>query len=495
MPSIFTPRRPAAPESNRSGQQDVATLDDRAPAAPGREIAGIALPVSLEFVMTLVLNFVNQVIVGALGATAIAAVGFANSIIFILVLTLSALGTSASILVARAHGGRRPGETNTVVTVALLASGLLTAAAAAPVFLWAGDLMGAAGASATVTAAGYEYLQLMALSAVPAVIGAVLGGVLRSTGRPRSPMIATLVTVAINTPLAYGLIFGVGLLPRLGVAGAGWAAIVTALVKVLILAFQAFGPRAVVAWQGPDNPSAWRTVLVPLFVLAVPLGLTQLFWTTGTFLYNVVLQRLGDEALAAAQIVHTLEGVFIVGSIGLMSATTVLVGRAVGAGDGALARWWVSRVARIGIWTGLGFGALYALSILWIGALFDDVGPTVLAAAALGIGINAVIQVVKVRNMILGGGALPSGNDVRGVLLGDVVSAFAVGLPLAVALALYTPLGIAGIFVARAIEEFVKVAIFTWRARRVDWTGLAGPATAAAPAREARIREDQPIPA
>ena len=40
------------------------------------------------------LNFVNQIIVGGLGALAIAAVGFANSLTFILVITLSALGVS-----------------------------------------------------------------------------------------------------------------------------------------------------------------------------------------------------------------------------------------------------------------------------------------------------------------------------------------------------------------------------------------------------------------
>jgi Na+-driven multidrug efflux pump len=76
----------------------------RTPAVvtPRREIAQIAVPVSAEFVLMLVLNFVNQVVVGTLGATAIAAVGFANSLSFILIITLGCLGTSVSILVARA---------------------------------------------------------------------------------------------------------------------------------------------------------------------------------------------------------------------------------------------------------------------------------------------------------------------------------------------------------------------------------------------------------
>ena len=65
--------------------------------------------------------------------------------------------------------------------------------------------------------------------------------------------------------------------------------------------------------------------------------------------------------------------------------------------------------------------------------------------------------------MVLGAGVLPSGNDVRGVILGDVTGAFLVGLPLAVLLGLHTPLGVAGVFLARVVEECAKVAIFTWR--------------------------------
>jgi Na+-driven multidrug efflux pump len=48
-----------------------------------------------------------------------------------------------------------------------------------------------------------------------------------------------------------------------------------------------------------------------------------------------------------------------------------------------------------------------------------------------------------------------------------------VGLPLAVLLGLHTPLGIAGVFLARVIEEVAKVAVFSWRAHRLDWQELA----------------------
>ena len=54
--------------------------------------------------------------------------------------------------------------------------------------------------------------------------------------------------------------------------------------------------------------------------------------------------------------------------------------------------------------------------------------------ATAGIALYAISKVVKVRNMNLGAGVLPSAGDVLGGIFGDVVGAFVVGLPLAVVL-------------------------------------------------------------
>jgi Na+-driven multidrug efflux pump len=52
------------------------------------KIFKVALPVSLEAVFQTSLGFVDQIIVGTLGATAVAAVGLCNSISFIVMLLL-----------------------------------------------------------------------------------------------------------------------------------------------------------------------------------------------------------------------------------------------------------------------------------------------------------------------------------------------------------------------------------------------------------------------
>jgi Na+-driven multidrug efflux pump len=155
-----------------------------------------------------------------------------------------------------------------------------------------------------------------------------------------------------------------------------------------------------------------------------------------------------------------------------MSATTALIGQSVGNHDAFGASRWAGRLAHAGVYTGAAFGFLLCVSAFTIPLLFTNAGPEVQMLAIVGVLINGASQVIKVRNMILGAGVLPSGSDVRGVIMGDVIGSFVVGLPLAIVLALFTPLGVVGLFVARVVDECAKLAVFTMRTRRISWEAV-----------------------
>ena len=434
-----------------------------------RQIARIAVPVSLEYIVMLGLNFVNQIIVGGLGAIAIAAVGFANSLTFILIITLSALGLSVQMLVARAYGAKRVHDLNHLVTYSLIFAVVGGGVLSLGLALFPHQILSLTGASANVASMGSTYLMLTALTLAPNLVSAVLSSVLRATDHAKAPLHATTISVVLNTALSYALVYGVGSLPALGVAGAGWATLFTAVLKSSILFFQTFVVYKVSQWEAPPSWRDFVDQLRPVFVTAIPFGFTELVWTLGIFAYNVITQRLGDEPLAASQISNTLEGIFITGSIGLASAASALINRSVGAANSEEAARWKSTLLRAGLVSGAAFGALFGASAIFIPAWFGNAGTNVQQLAVYGVIVNAFFQVVKVRNMILAGGVLASGNKLRGIIWGDVTGAMFVGVPLAIILGLFTPLGYWGILAARCIDELGKLAVFEWNARRIDW--------------------------
>jgi Na+-driven multidrug efflux pump len=254
----------------------------------------------------------------------------------------------------------------------------------------------------------------------------------------------------------------------LGVVGAAWALLITTVLKVVILMLQIFVVFDVADWILPRSLTEWVTIGRPIIKIAAPMAMTSISWTSANFLYNVMVQQLGDGPLAVLQIVGTMAAVFIAGSFGLASAISVLVGQSIGAGNPELAKAWSIYVMRLGIATSVILGGLFALSALALPLLFPNVSSEVLGLTAVGIVINAAFQPLTVRMLLLAA-VLPNGNDTTGIIIGDFTGPYLVGLPLSLFLAFFTPLGVLGVLVGRGVEDTVKMLVFGFRARRIAW--------------------------
>jgi len=438
------------------------------PERAGTRVAKIAIPVGFEFFLVFALTFVNQIIVGGLGGTAIAAVGFVNSIHAIPLFFLGALHVGAGVVVGRAFGGGNKSLTNRAVSYVVLLAVLSGLLVSIPFVLFPAQILTFAGASQEVVALGSGYMALVLASLAAGVLAMALSSVLRSVNRARSPMVATIVNVILNVPLAIIFVYGFGPIPALGVVGAGLALLITTVIRAGVLLIQVYLIYDVANWVLPRGRAQWVNLGRPILRLAIPLGLTSMSWTFGAFFYNVIVQQLGDGQLAALQIVFSLSGVFVVGSIGLASSITVLVSQAVGAGDSDLAKLWITYLLRIGIVTGTVFASLFAASALLLPFMFPEISSEVLSLATWGIIINAAVQPLIARMLIVAA-VLPAGNDTLGIIIGDFSGPYFVGLPLTLILALFTPLGVLGAIIGKSAEDVVKMVIFSYRARRMRW--------------------------
>jgi MATE family multidrug resistance protein len=83
--------------------------------------------------------------------------------------------------------------------------------------------------------------------------------------------------------------------------------------------------------------------------LAVPIALTQLGQIAMMTTDLALIGRLGDEAVAAAALAHTVFFVSFTFGMGLMSAVAPLAAQAFGARNPRLVR----RSLRVGLWAGL----------------------------------------------------------------------------------------------------------------------------------------------
>jgi putative MATE family efflux protein len=449
--------------SSESAEQQIKPQGDM------RRILKLSIPVSLESVFQMGFNVIDQVIVGLLGADAVAAVGLCNSIASIALLLYASAGVGAGVMVARAFGRKDLAEVSQIASAGQALSGLLGVLTAFLLVMFSQYLLQVVGADPKLAGSANSYFQLYAVSIFPMILSAVTSAVFRSLHDPRTPLIVTSAAVALNTILGFVLVLGFGPIPSFGVAGAGFATLFSQSARCLALILFLYGSKRGVRWVWPFPGSKVGATAGKLLHLTAPIALSEVLWGMSTFIYTVVFTRLGTTMLAASQIVLSLENIFIVASAGLAPAAVAVIGQALGMGSlpAAKANAWLT--IRFGFLLALALGSLYAGSSLLLPVLYPKVGQEVLHLAFWGVLLMAVTQPAKVLSSVLGNGVLASGGDTRFVLFGNLAGTYAIGLPAAVGLGLLAPFGFFGVFAAKVLEEGVKAGCFLLRFLRARW--------------------------
>jgi putative MATE family efflux protein len=427
------------------------------------------MPVSWESIFQMGFNVIDQIIVGRLGADAVAAVGLSNSIASVALLLYASAAVGAGVLAARAFGRKEKAEVSQVASTGQALAGLLGLLTAGLLVTFSHPLLQAAGADSKLVGKANGYFQLYSISIAPMILSAVASAVFRSLNSPKTPLMITSVAVVLNTLLGFILVLGLGPVPALGVAGAGWATLFSQTSRCVVLILFLYLGNKGVHWVWPWPNSKLAATTGKLLRLTGPIALSEMLWGMSTFAYAVVFTRLGTTTLAASQIVLSLENVFIVASAGLAPAAVAVIGQALGEGSLSKAKANAWLVIRFGLIIALILGTLYAGSSLLLRSLYPKVGEDVLRLAFWGILLMAFTQPAKVLSSVLSNGILASGGDTRFVLLGSLIGTYAVGLPSAVSLGLLAPFGFFGVFVAKVLEESVKSASFFLRFVRARW--------------------------
>jgi putative MATE family efflux protein len=438
-----------------------------------RKIAVLAIPVGLETVFQTSLGGVDQVIVGFLGASAVAGVGLANSISFIVMMFYSAIGIGSGVLVARLFGRKDMEGVNASAALGQMTAGCLGICTALPLALFPRAILRWVGAEENIANEAAGYFQLFATSAPMVVMSAVSTATFRSLSDTRTPMIITMGAVALNTLLGFFLVLGIAPSPKLGVLGAGIATLIAQFARWIVLLLVLYR-RNGLRWRWPWQYSGITTIARRLFEVTYPLALSEMLFGASAFVYTIVFTRLGTEALASSQIVMAVENLFIAIASGLAPSAIAIIGQAIGAGSIRSAKENASRVLKLGFLTGLVLMVLLIGTSFFLPFFYPRVEKNVLQVAFWGILIAACVQPAKVVNSVLGNGILPSGGDTKFVLVGHLTASYLFGIPAAVALGIFAGLNARAVFGARALEEVIKAMVFLLRFRTPAWYRKSG---------------------
>ena len=429
----------------------------------------MALPVSLESIFQMSFNVVDQIIVGLLGATAVAAVGLSNSVAAIAILLCAAVGTGCGVLIAQAYGRKDMDDVSRTAAVGQTVAGTFGAIAALPLIIFSKPLLLLLGAHTDLVELADGYFKFFVASLPLMILSTVTSAAFRSLSDSKTPMTITIASVVLNTGLGFALVLGCGPVPRLGVAGAGLATFISQFLRCIVLVGKFYHSKAGVSWRCPVPSSKVNSTSAKLIKLTFPIAVAEVLWGASSFIYALVFIRLGTSALASSQIVMTIENTFIVAAAGLGPAAIAAVGQKLGTGSVQAAKQHANVVLKLGLVTSIVLGILFAGVTVFVSTLYPKVGAEVLRFAVGGILILACFQPAKVLNGIFGNGLLATGGDTKYVLMANLAGTYGIGLPLAIFLGLFTSFGLYGVFFAKGADEITKLICFFCRYKTPAW--------------------------
>jgi MATE family multidrug resistance protein len=423
-------------------------------------LVALASPMLLGQAGQVLLQMVDTIMIGQVGAVPLAGAALAgNLVMFALYFAYGSLGAVAP-KVAQAEGAGRRRQVGLLLRAGLTLGALVGALMA--FFLGAlVPVLGFLGQPPEVVEVTRPFLLLIAISMVPAMVSLVVGQMAEALGRPWPVFWFLLFAVGVNVFLNWVFIFGNLGFPALGLTGAGVATLVARLVQMgAILWWMRVSDRLAVVREAVRRLT-WRRKTRELFRRGLPVAGQDVLEGGSFALGTLMLGWIGTVALAANQVTISIASLAWMFPVALSMATSMMVARAVGAGNYADAR----RHGVVGLVLGValmaGCAVVYITSGHWLAGFFTE-DPEVLALTGVLVTIAGIYQISDaVQSISLG--ALRGMLDNRVPMWTNAICYWGLSLPTVYLLAFPLGLGAVGVWIGYLPWMFLTGVFFMFR--------------------------------
>lgn len=329
-----------------------------------RTLMTIVIPVILQNGITNLVSLLDNIMVGAVGTEQMSGVSIVNQLMFVFNLCIFGGLSGAGIFTAQFYGkGDTEGVRHTFRFKMMLCAGIILAGVV--VFLAAGESLvgmylhegGETGDIAATAMYGKDYMMVMLWGLLPFALTQAYASTLRETGETMLPMKAGVVAILVNLVLNWVLIFGNLGAPKMGVAGAALATVISRYVETFI----------VMAWthrhteRNPFIIKAYRSMHVPAALVkqicrkGMPLLMNEMLWSCGIAMLTQSYSTRGLAVVAGLNICTTITNLFNVVWLSMGTAVSIIVGQQLGANE--------FKKAEESMWRIMAFSVLSALAM------------------------------------------------------------------------------------------------------------------------------------
>jgi multidrug resistance protein, MATE family len=405
-----------------------------------KENLTLAVPVMLSNLGHVMMGFTDNIMVGHVNSTSLAAAGLA--LVVFNVLLLFGIGVSYAItpLVAEASGSNDDQKIIAVVRHGFIIN-IVNSLLLVTLVLFGKNLLYKINQPPEVVELAIPFLSIVAYSLIPVMIFQTLKQFAEGLSLTRIALIVMIGANVVNVILNYILVFGHFGFPAMGLNGSAWATFFSRIFMAIAIAAYIFYHPVLRKYRALFNLTDFSKKLYgKMLNLGIPSGVQFIFEVAAFDFSLVMMGWLGAQTIAAHQIAINLATISYMTTAGLAAAATIRVGFYLGRKDFENMRMAAMSLLMMALivmfaWATLFIAARFQLPLLYV----EDFNVVPIAASLLV--IAGLFQLADGTQVVCAA-ALRGLQDVKVPSVYILVAYWVIGLPLGYYLAF--PLGLKG---------------------------------------------------
>lgn len=389
----------------------------------------IMAPVVLQQLITIGVNFFDNMMVGGFGEAQISAAAFSNQFYSFFQFICMGLGSGAVVMSSQFWGHRELEPMKEVVSIAMrLTLGICLCFSATAALVPAG-VLGIFTNDSLVIQTGTPYLRTIAVTFLFSGLSSTTTYILRSIEEVRVPLLGSAGAFCLNIFFNWVFIFGKLGAPRLELLGAAVGTVIARTFEFcFIVGYFLFRDKKI-SFRIRDLNRGRSGMFRKYVYYSIPVLCSDTLLGLSLSLSTVILGHTGREVSSAHAIVNSFVQMTTVLNMGMSGASAIIIGHSIGQGD-------IPRAKREGntyVFISFVFGLAVIPLLLLIERPFIGLYNITKETLALTHGMmvfTCIVMPIQTIAYMTSKGILRGGGDTRFLLLADSSLVWFVSLPL-----------------------------------------------------------------
>lgn len=437
------------------------------PDASAKSLMKLSWPIFIELILQLLVGNMDQIQLSHFNETAVAAVGNANTIITVVLLTFNVISLAAMILVSQYRGANDLASTNQIYTLSLLVNGLLSLFLAVVLLVFAEGLFSLMQVPQELMAEACTYLRITAAALPFQAIMLTFSAFLRAGAHMKVIMLITGFINVCNIAGNAVLINGIGPLPRLGAAGAALSSSIFRVVGMVLMGWMFFRytqqARVGISLLRPFPKGLLRRLLE----IGLPSGGESLSYNLSQTSCLVFVNMMGTYVVTTRMYAVMFANCIYMLISAASQAGQIVVGYLVGARDLDGANECNKRSLKLFCPITVGIAAVLWVTATPLYGIFSS-DERVIALGAQIMAVEVFLEVGRSFNIVLVRN-LQAVGDVKFPVLIGIFSQWVIAVGVGYLLGVVLNWGLVGLWVAFALDENFRAVIFLLRWKSGKW--------------------------